>query len=727
MSQVKNVTIDDLLESCRKYLKKEENLNLINRAYNYALLKHAGQFRKSGEPYIIHPLAVAYILSELSVEPVTIAAALLHDTIEDTEASFDDIKTNFSEDIAFLVEGVTKINQITFDSKEQALAETHQKMLLAMANDIRIILIKLADRLHNMRTMDAMPREAQIRKAKETLEIYAPLAHKLGMFKIKAELEDRALRYENPDIYYHITNLINAKKAERENLIKDMIAALEEHFKTIKLKKYEIKGRIKNIYSIYKKMYEKNRDFDDIYDLLAIRIIVDKVETCYQALGIIHAHFVPLPKRFKDYIAVPKPNLYQSLHTTVVGVNSEIFEIQIRTKDMDDVAEVGIAAHWAYKENKTYSKDKVQFEMATKLKWYGELLMLSKDRDINKDASEFVDAVKTDLLDTNIYVFTPKGEVVALPNGATVLDYAYKIHTDVGNNAVGATINNKNVVLDTVLKTGDVVNIRTQKNSNGPSEDWLKKVTTSHAKTKIKNFLNNKYRDELIERGKEDLEKEIIANKVNAEITLDFIRKNFQRQGIEDIEDLYAEIGKKIISPKTVVAKLLGKEYHYEENLQKQMEKNQKIIKANKSTGIIVSGVSNADVKLGNCCNCIPGDPIIGYISKGNGVIVHSINCKNIVDLDKKRFVEVFWEGNSDRKYSCRIKILSQTNTIFAELISTINSSNSSILSLQANQKEDGLVVTKIKILVKNIDELTVLINNIQKIKHVIQVERDNN
>jgi len=727
MSQVKNVTIDDLLESCRKYLKKDENLNLINRAYNYAFLKHTGQFRKSGEPYIIHPLAVAYILSELSVEPVTIAAALLHDTIEDTEASFEDIKTNFSEDIAYLVEGVTKINQITFDSKEQALAETHQKMLLAMANDIRIILIKLADRLHNMRTMDAMPREAQIRKAKETLEIYAPLAHKLGMFKIKAELEDRALRYENPDIYYHISNLINAKKAEREKLINDMITALEEHFKTIKLKKYEIKGRIKNIYSIYKKMYEKNRDFDDIYDLLAIRIIVDKVETCYQALGIIHAHFVPLPKRFKDYIAVPKPNLYQSLHTTVVGVNSEIFEIQIRTKAMDDVAEVGIAAHWAYKENKTYSKDKVQFEMATKLKWYGELLMLSKDQDINKDAHEFVDVVKTDLLDTNIYVFTPKGEVVALPSGATALDYAYKIHTDVGNNAVGATINNKIVMLDTPLKTGDVVNIRTQKNSAGPSEDWLKKVTTNHAKAKIKNFLNNKYRDELIDKGKEELEKEIIAQKVNTEITSEFIRKHFQRQGIEDIYDLYVEIGKKIISPKTVVAKLLGKEYHYEENLQKQILKSQRIEKANKSTGIIVSGVSNADVKLGNCCNCIPGDPIVGYISKGNGVIVHSINCKNIKELDKKRFVEVFWEGNSDRKYSCRIKILSENNTIFADLISTINASNSSILQLQSNQKEDGLVVTKIKIMVKNIEELDTLIANINKIKYVMQVERDNN
>ena len=578
-----------------------------------------------------------------------------------------------------------------------------------------------------MRTMDAMPREAQIRKAKETLEIYAPLAHKLGMFKIKAELEDRALRYENPDIYYHISNLINAKKAEREKMIGDMISALEEHFKTIKLKKYEIKGRIKNIYSIYKKMYEKNRDFDDIYDLLAIRIIVDKVETCYQALGIIHAHFVPLPKRFKDYIAVPKPNLYQSLHTTVVGVNSEIFEIQIRTKAMDDVAEVGIAAHWAYKENKTYSKDKVQFEMATKLKWYGELLMLSKDQDINKDAHEFVDAVKTDLLDTNIYVFTPKGEVVALPNGATVLDYAYKIHTDVGNNAVGATINNKNVVLDTVLKTGDVVNIRTQKNSAGPSEDWLKKVTTSHAKAKIKNFLNNKYRDELIDRGKDELEREIIAQKVNQEITAEFIRKHFQKQGIEDIYDLYVEIAKKIISPKTVVAKLLGKEYHYEDNLQKQILKSQRIEKANKSTGIIVSGVSNADVKLGNCCNCIPGDPIVGYISKGNGVIVHSINCKNIVDLDKKRFVEVFWEGNSDRKYPCRIKILSENNTIFADLISTFNASNSSILSLQSNQKEDGLVVTKVKILVKNIEDLEVLIANITKIKYVMQVERDNN
>lgn len=727
MSQVPNVTIDDLLESCRRYLHKEENINLIKSAYSYALLKHTGQFRKSGEPYIIHPLAVAYILTDLCVGPATIAAALLHDTIEDTEASFDDLKENFGYDIASLVEGVTKINQITFESKEKAQTETHQKMLLAMAQDIRVILIKLADRLHNMRTMDSMPRETQIRKAKETLEIYAPIAHKLGMFKIKAELEDRALRYENPDIYYHITNLINAKKTEREQMISDMINAIEEHFKSIRIKKYEIKGRIKNIYSIYKKMYEKEKDFDDIYDLLAIRIIVDKVETCYQALGIIHAHFVPLPKRFKDYIAVPKPNLYQSLHTTVVGVNSEIFEIQIRTKDMDDVAEVGIAAHWAYKENKVYSKDKEQYEIASKLKWYGELLMLSKDKDINQDAQEFVEAVKSDILDPNIYVFSPTGEVISLPNGSTALDFAYKIHTNVGNNAVGATINNKNVVLDTPLKTGDVVNIRTQKNSPGPSEDWLKKVTTSHAKAKIKSFLNNKNRDFLLSCGREELEKEIIANKVSEDLTDEFAKKNFNKNGVEDLEDLYIEVAKKIISPKTVIAKLQGKEYNFEETIQKQILKNQRIIKANKETGIIVSGVSNAEVKLGNCCNCIPGDPIVGYISKGNGVIIHSKACKNISDLEKNRFVDVFWEGNIDKKYSCRVKIVSNTNTSLADIISTINSSNSSILSIQANQKEDNLMIIKLKILVKNIEELETLIVNIQKIRNIISIERDNN
>lgn len=727
MSQVPNATLDDLLQSVGKYIKKEENIQLITRAYNYALLKHTGQFRKSGEPYIIHPLAVAYILSDLCVGPATIAAALLHDTIEDTETSFNDIKENFSYDIAFLVEGVTKINRLKFDSIERNLAENHQKMLLAMATDIRIILIKLADRLHNMRTMDAMPREAQIRKAKETLDIYAPLAHKLGMFRIKAELEDRALRYENPDIYYHITNLINAKKSEREELIEDMIGNIKEHFKSINIHNYEIKGRIKNIYSIYKKMYNNEREFSDIYDLLAIRIIVDKVETCYQALGIIHAHYVPLPKRFKDYIAVPKPNLYQSLHTTVVGVKGEIFEIQIRTKEMDEVAEVGIAAHWAYKENKEYSKDREQFEIANKLKWYGELLKITKDSDITNDASEFVDAIKGDILDANIYVFTPKGEVISLPKGATPLDFAYKIHTDIGNKTVGAMVNNKIVPLDYELKTGEIVGIKTSKNFAGPSDDWLKIVKTTHAKAKIKGFLNNKNRDLLIQIGKDEIDREIIANKVNEDLSNAFVKKHFSKNCLETVEDLYAEVGKKIISAKTVIAKLLGTEYNYEENVQKQIEKNQRIVKADSDTGIIVDGLNNAQIRLGNCCSCIPGDPIIGYVSKGSGIIVHSVLCKNIADLDKDRFIDVYWAGNIEKKFQCRLKIISDSNNSFSDIINTINALNSSILSIQANQKEDYSMVVKLKILVKNIEELDKIIANLNKVKGTRLVMRDNN
>ena len=437
-----------LIESFDSYIKRDSDIKLIEKAYILARDKHEGQMRKSGEPYITHPIAVAKILADLKGGPATLIAALLHDTVEDTSLTLKQVETIFGSDIAQLVDGVTKIGKLSFNT-QASQADNHQKMLLAMAKDIRVVLIKIADRLHNVRTLDSMSPEKQYKTATETLEIYAPLAHRLGIFRIKAELEDRSLRYTDPPMYYRVSNMIQAKRTERESSIEHVITNITELFTISDLHDFEIKGRIKNIFSIYKKMVRDNRAFEDIYDLLAVRIIVDRIETCYQALGIIHANFTPIPRRFKDYIAVPKPNMYQSLHTTVLSDDGTLFEVQIRTSEMDQIAEYGIAAHWAYKENKAYSKEKEQFEIAQKLKWYGELMKMSEDSDeTDGSAEEFVGTIKGDILDANVYVFTPKGEVIELPKGATPIDFAYRIHTDIGNKMVGALVNNRIVTLD---------------------------------------------------------------------------------------------------------------------------------------------------------------------------------------------------------------------------------------------------------------------------------------
>jgi GTP pyrophosphokinase len=460
------ITFNDLYKKINTYIHHEKDLNLIREAYELAASKHEGQLRKSGEPYIIHPLNVAMILADLHVGPNTIISAILHDIVEDTDCTLEFIKEKFGSDVASIVDGVTKVTQMKFTSLEKQQAENHQKMIIAMARDIRVIVVKLADRLHNLRTLEFQRPEKQVRISQETLEIYAPLAHKLGMFKIKAELEDTALKYINPEMYKTISELIdNRLVSNNNNYIDNMIGKIKDYLSDSGIVDYQIKGRIKNQYSIYKKMIKQDKAFEDIYDILAIRIIVDKVETCYHVLGIIHAHFTPIPKRFKDYIAVPKPNMYQSLHTTVIGSEGDTFEIQIRTVEMDHVAEYGIAAHWGYKENVEYSKEKEQYEIAQKLKWYADLLRIT-DEDKSGEAEELVNTIKGDILDANIYVYTPKGEVVALPKGATPLDFAYKIHTDIGNKTVGAIVNNKIVPLTYELKTGDIITMRINKNIN---------------------------------------------------------------------------------------------------------------------------------------------------------------------------------------------------------------------------------------------------------------------
>ena len=715
-----------LVKELKHYIHKHEDLELIDEAFKLAASKHEGQLRKSGEPYIVHPLNVALILANLRVGPNTLIAGILHDVVEDTDMTLEALKEKFGSDVATLVDGVTKVTQMKFTSLENQQAENHQKMIIAMAKDIRVIVVKLADRLHNMRTLEFQPEHKQVRISQETLEIYAPLAHKLGMFKIKAELEDTALRYTNNSMYQTISQLINKRLKPKDNYIDKMIAEITNYLIDNNVNSYQIKGRIKNQYSIYKKMIKQDKAFEDIYDILAIRIIVDKVETCYQVLGIIHAHYTPIPKRFKDYIAVPKPNMYQSLHTTVIGSEGDTFEIQIRTEEMDRVAEFGIAAHWAYKENVEYSKEKEQYEIAQKLKWYADLLQITNE-DNTEQAEDLVNTIKGDILDANIYVYTPKGEVIALPKGATPLDFAYKIHTDIGNKTVGAIVNNKIVPLSYELQTGDIISMRINKNSFGPSEDWLKIVKTNHARQKIRNFLNKLNRDVLIASGKNDLERELNAQKVAGDINDDFVRNNFNKQGINTVDDLYAEIGKGNISSKSVISKLNGvTPFDREASLQKQIEKSNRILTTNSDTGVVVEGLMNPQIKLANCCNPIPGDKIIGYVSKGNGIVVHRVDCINVGNLGNERMIDLEWATNIARKYPSIIKITAnQTNSIISDIINVVNSYNIGIAQISAINNPNLETVVKLKILVNNKLQLDNLLVNLAKINNVHGIERE--
>ncbi|MDY0074526.1 MAG: bifunctional (p)ppGpp synthetase/guanosine-3',5'-bis(diphosphate) 3'-pyrophosphohydrolase [Acholeplasmataceae bacterium] len=715
-----------LSESFGSYIKRESDIKLIEKAYFLAKEKHDGQMRKSGDAYITHPVAVAKIIADLHGGPATIIAALLHDTVEDTSLSLKEVAQHFGQDISQLVDGVTKLSKLSFN-ESVSQADNHQKMLLAMAKDIRVILIKIADRLHNIRTLESMTPEKQYKIATETLEIYAPLAHRLGIFRIKAELEDRSLRYTDPPMYYRVSNMIQAKKSEREASIDQVISNIKILFDQSDLHDFEIKGRIKNIYSIYKKMVKDNKQFEDIYDLLAVRIIVDKIETCYQALGIIHANFTPIPRRFKDYIAVPKPNMYQSLHTTVLSDDGTLFEVQIRTPEMDQIAEYGIAAHWAYKENKTYSREKEQFEIAQKLKWYGELLKMSQDTDeTSGGAEEFVGTIKGDILDANVYVFTPKGEVIELPKGATPIDFAYRIHTDVGNKMVGAIVNNRIVTIDYELNTGDIVSVKTSKASQGPSEDWLKIAKSQHARHKIKSFLNKLNKDSLIQMGKDALDREFVAHKVTEPLEDAFVKKHFEKNMIQTIPELYLEIGKGNLSPKTVVNKLLGIETDPQMLLQRQMEKAARQLTTHSETGVVIEGLSSPQLKLANCCLPIPGDPIIGYVSKQSGIVIHASFCPNCKQFEENRLIEAYWSSDITRKYPTWIKLVGTNKpSLLADVITTVNASSIAIAEVNAMTTTSFEIIIKLKVSILNSSQLQTLMANLRKISDIYSVERD--
>ncbi len=715
----------NLINTIDTYIKNPDSLKLIERAFLVGEKYHDNQFRKNGDPYFTHPIAVTQILADMRAGPETLAAGLLHDTLEDTDLPKAELSQMFGTEIANLVEGVTKISKVEFKT-DTTQVEYQQKMLIAMATDIRVVIIKIADRLHNMRTLKFQKPDRQAAIAKETLDIYAPLAHRLGMFRIKAELEDIALKYTDNDTYKYISSLLNNTKDQREKEINQIIAATTEVLTKNTDIKFEIKGRIKNIYSIYKKLVILKKDFEDIYDLLAVRIIVPTVADCYSVLGLIHANFTPIPKRFKDYIAMPKPNLYQSLHTTVLFSMGQLFEVQIRTFEMDEVAELGIAAHWAYKENKVYSKEREQFELAEKLKWYADLLKISKDSDeTKKEAAEFVENIKQDILNANVYVFTPDRKVIELPNGSTPIDFAYAIHTQVGTTMVGATINNKMSPIDTKLKTGDIVSIKTAKNAI-PSIDWLKIAKSSRARTKIKNFLNTYYRDELIKSGKEELERELVKAKItDFTLDMDFVEKNFEKQSFQTLDDFYFEIGKNLLSPKTVIAKINGTELTKEGALEAQLKKAARGLEAASSTGVIVEGLNKPQVKLALCCNPVYDDEIRGYVSKNSGIVVHLKDCVNLKTLDQNREIQVFWGKSPNRRFAAWLRLKVQnTTTMMSEIVSLINSTSTSIAEFQTVQANSLTQVYKIKIGVKDAHELNLIILNLKKLSGVFQVER---
>ena len=723
-----NVSFKDLENKVTTYIHNPDDLKRIYEAYLFADEKHKNQMRKSGDPYITHPLHVAIILAELHVGPDTIIAGLLHDVVEDTNVVLNEIKTKFGDDVAGMVDGVTKLTNMKFTSLEQKQAENHQKMLLAMGKDIRVIVVKLADRLHNIRTIDAQSPEKRERICKETLEIYAPLAHRLGMFKIKAELEDRSLRYTDPVMFKKIEEDISSTNSARLENIDHIIIEIKKYLTDEHVSDFEIKGRVKNIYSIYKKMINQHKEFEDIYDVLAIRIIVDTIDNCYRVLGLIHAKYTPVPKRFKDYIAVPKPNMYQSLHTTVISGDGLTFEVQIRTKEMDEVAELGIAAHWAYKENVTYSKEKEQFEIASKLKWYADLLQFNEEDKDESDPKKFVDSIRKDILTTSVYVYTPTGDVIDLPKGATPLDLAYKIHTELGNTMIGALVNKRIVPLDYELQNGDIVSIRTNKNSQGPTASWLKIAKTTHARHKIKSFLNKQNKDVLIDSGKRQLEEEFQNQRIYSyELKDDFVNENFGKNNIQTVEDLYMEIGKGTLSEKTVVAKYIGVVKRAKEDIIQQsiakFNRNQKHIS---ETGVVVDGLTNPQIKLAVCCYPIPGDSIVGYITKGSGIVVHHRDCKNLATLQNERLIDLMWDTVINRKYPVMLKILaSNNNQLFAEVMNTFSSFNINVSSLNVKNNLNLETIIKVKIMVSNLAELEKVITNLKKISAINEIRRE--
>ena len=694
MSEVQNKSIEDII-SLVKQKKRWADTKLIVKAYNYAKEKHGTQCRKSGEPYIIHPVQVAYILADIGLDEATICAALLHDVVEDTEVTHEDLVRDFGEEIATMVAGVTKLGELRYQaSTEERQVENYRKMFLAMGKDIRVIIIKLADRLHNLRTLKYLRRDRQIANAKETMELYAPLANRLGIYSLKWELEDLAFKYLYPEEYRELVEGIDKKREERLQFIEKIMDDIRGQLKKQKIEA-EVTGRAKHLYSIYRKMKRDNKTLDQIYDLFALRILVNSVKDCYAALGVVHEMYSPMPGRFKDYIAVPKPNMYQSIHTTLLGEKGTPFEVQIRTWEMHRIAEYGIAAHWAYKEA-NYGKKGKQVVTVTKdkLAWLRETLEWQQDM---KDPQEFLNTLKTELFEDEVYVFTPKGKILVLPRDATPIDFAYSIHEEIGNHMVGCKINSKMMPIITKLQSGDIVEIMTSDSQKGPSRDWLKFIKTTKAKSKIQSWFKKEQRSENIEKGKDLIEKEIKRIGISHDelFKQDYINAALDRYKFKNLEDMYASVGFGAISQVKIISRML-EEYrksHKEENIEQKIEEltsKRKTVKPS-STGVVVKGIDNCLVKLSKCCNPVPGDNIIGYITKGRGVSVHRTDCVNVKDLLKEedRIIDVYWYTEKAASYNVDITVYANDRSgLLADVIQVLSNLKTKLMGL--NSKDNN-------------------------------------
>ncbi|WP_061310455.1 RelA/SpoT family protein [Clostridium botulinum] len=711
-----------------KYSFTEKEIKFIKKAYNFACNAHKEQKRISGEPYITHPEEVAIILFEMGMDVNTMIAGLMHDVVEDTQYTYEDVAKEFGNEVADLVNGVTKLGKIEYKTKEEQQADNVRKMLLAMTKDIRVILIKLADRLHNMRTLRFMPVEKQKEKAQETLDIYAPLAHRLGISKIKWELEDLSFRYINPNEYYFLVRKIAEKRAEREEHIKEIISNLQQNLKRAGIES-EIDGRPKHFYSIYKKMHNKNKNLDQIFDLTAVRILVDTVKDCYAALGIAHTVYKPIPGRFKDYIAMPKPNMYQSLHSTVMGVGGRPFEIQIRTYEMHKTAEYGIAAHWKYKEGVENSNN-----IDLKLTWLREMLDWQKE---TTDPEEFMQGFKIDLFSDEVFVFTPKGKVISLPNKATPVDFAYKIHTDIGHRCIGAKVNGKMVPLDYELKTGEIIEVLTSTTPKGPNLDWLSMVKSNQAKSKIRAWFKKEDKEENITKGKDILEKETKKQGYNfGELAKgEVLETVLKRYNMSSIEDMFAAVGIGALAASAVVLRFREQylkknkpELNWNEVRDQINKSNKQKKKKSSSPGIIVKGEDNLLVRFAKCCNPVPGDNIIGYITKGRGISIHRTDCENmeqLVEEDPTKIVEVSWGKPKGGEYISELEVIAEnTDGLLADIMLTINGSKTNLYAVNAKPIRNDSVVVNIKLKISNIEDLKSVMKDIRKLKGVLEVYR---
>lgn len=733
MPQRTDYTPQEVIALCLTYMNSE-HVAFVKRAYDLAEKAHKGQMRKSGEEYIMHPIQVAGILTELRMDPVTVATGFLHDVIEDTDYTYEDIAEMFTEEVADMVDGVTKLGRIKFKSKQEHQAENHRKMLLAMAQDVRVILVKLADRVHNMRTLKFHRPEKQREIAVETLEIYAPLADRLGISRVKWELEDTSLRYMNPQQYYRIVHLMNSRREDRERYIEDAKAAIMNSVDELDIKA-EIAGRPKHLYSIYNKMKNQKKQFDEIYDLLAVRVIVESIKDCYAVLGAIHTRWKPMPGRFKDYIAMPKANMYQSLHTTVLGPNATPLEVQIRTVKMHEIAEYGVAAHWAYKEG--ISTKLGNDDLSQHISWFRDIIELQSE---SNNASDFMDSIKQDIFKDKVYVFSPKGDVMELPAGSSTLDFAYHVHTEIGNRSTGAKVNGKIVPLNYKLKNGDIVEMLTASSSFGPSRDWLNYVNTSKARNKIKRFFKTQEREKNIEHGHALLERQLEQLEFNPKdiLTKEKLLKAAERFNYRSEEDLLASLGYGEVKVATVANRLTSKERKKREQEKLQIDSQSGNIEMKKKEpekmrirhdgGVVIQGADNLLIRLSKCCNPVPGDKIVGYITRGRGVSIHRKDCPNVQQEDDKenRLIDVEWEDTKANKtYDTELQIQGYDRSgMLNEILQVVNTQTGSISNVQGKVDNNQMAVVRLTISIQNLTELEEIVNKIKQIPDVYSVKR---